>query len=341
MLSELRFPIEKLIRQFEILNLESKVSYRARLAPSPTGYLHAGHALTFWHAQERCRARQGTLVLRVEDLDRDRCRPEYREAVFEDLGWFGLQWDEGPFLQSERRPLYLEAWKHLRDHGLIYPCNCSRRDVVSAAGAPHAEDEEPIYRGTCRPESLTIPRAEDPVGVNWRFRVPEGEAMQFLDRCAGLQRAVAGVEFGDFVVWRKDDVPAYQLAVVVDDTAMRITEVVRGADLLCSTFRQLLLYRALELASPDFYHLPLVTDESGKRLAKRDDALSLRTLRVQGLTPDEIRGHFLPMWEPPCAAINRRLFENDSTPNWSRRSGHKGPSHIVRAARESAAARAC
>ena len=299
MLSELRFPIEKLIRQFEILNLESKVSYRARLAPSPTGYLHAGHALTFWHAQERCRARQGTLVLRVEDLDRDRCRPEYREAVFEDLGWFGLQWDEGPFLQSERRPLYLEAWKHLRDHGLIYPCNCSWRDVVSAAGAPHAEDEEPIYRGTCRPESLTIPRAEDPVGVNWRFRVPEGEAMQFLDRCAGLQRAVAGVEFGDFVVWRKDDVPAYQLAVVVDDTAMRITEVVRGADLLRSTFRQLLLYRALELAPPDFYHLPLVTDEFGKRLAKRDDALSLRTLRVQGLTPDEIRGHFLPMWEPP------------------------------------------
>jgi len=121
MLSELRFPIEKLIGQFEILNLESKVSYRGRLAPSPTGYLHAGHAQTFWRAQERCRARHGTLVLRVEDLDRDRCRPDYREAVFEDLGWFGLQWDEGPFWQSERRPLYLEAWKHLRDQALSIP----------------------------------------------------------------------------------------------------------------------------------------------------------------------------------------------------------------------------
>jgi glutamyl-tRNA synthetase len=292
MLSELRFSIEKLIQQFEILNLESKVSYRGRLAPSPTGYLHTGHALTFWRAQERCRTRRGTLVLRVEDLDPDRCRHEFREAVFEDLGWFGLQWDEGPFLQSERRPLYLEAWKYLRGHGLIYPCNCSRRDVVNAAGAPHAEDEEPIYPGTCRPDGLTIPPADDPVGVNWRFRVPDGEAMQFLDRSAGLQRAVAGVEFGDFVVWRKDDVPAYQLAVVVDDAAMQITEVVRGADLLRSTFRQLLLYRALELAAPDFYHLPLVTDESGKRLAKRDDVLSLRTLRVKGVAPNEIRQRF-------------------------------------------------
>ena len=272
--------------------LQSKFPYRGRLAPSPTGYLHVGHALTFWRAQERCRARNGTLVLRVEDLDRDRCRPGFREAVFEDLAWFGLRWDEGPFLQSERRPLYLEAWKHLRDHGLIYPCSCSRRDVVNAAGAPHSEDEEPIYPGTCRPDGLTILQADDPVGVNWRFRVPDGAAMRFLDRGAGLQRAIAGVEFGDFVVWRKDDVPAYQLAVVVDDSGMRITEVVRGADLLRSTFRQLLLYHALELAPPDFCHLPLVTDECGKRLAKRNDALSLRALRVNGVAPNEIRRRF-------------------------------------------------
>lgn len=299
MLSELRFPIEKLIGQTEILDLHSKIPYRGRLAPSPTGYLHAGHALTFWLAQERCRTLHGTLILRVEDLDRDRCRPEFREAISEDLGWFGLHWDDGPFLQSERRSLYLEAWKRLRDRGFIYPCSCSRRDVLSAAGAPHAEDEEPIYPGTCRPISLTIPAAKDPAGVNWRFRVPEREALQFLDQGAGLQRAVAGLEFGDFVVWRKDDVPAYQLAVTVDDAAMRITEVVRGADLLHSTFRQLLLYRALELAPPDFCHLPLVTNSLGKRLAKRDHALSLRSLRAQGLTPDEIRGRFSPGWEPP------------------------------------------
>jgi len=274
--------------------LQSKIPYRGRLAPSPTGYLHAGHALTFWRAQERSLARNGTLILRVEDLDRDRCRPEFRAAIPEDLGWFGLQWNEGPFVQSERRPLYLEAWKQLRDRGLIYPCSCSRRDVLSAAGAPHLEDEEPIYPGTCRPSGLTIPAAEDPAGVNWRFRVPDVEALQFLDQCAGPQRAVAGVEFGDFVVWRKDDVPAYQLAVVVDDAAMQITEVVRGADLLRSTFRQLLLYRALEWAPPDFCHLPLVTDSLGKRLAKRDDALSLRTLRAEGLMPNEIRSRYLP-----------------------------------------------
>ena len=272
--------------------MQSELPYRGRLAPSPTGYLHAGHAITFWRAQERCHAQGGTLLLRVEDLDRDRCRPEFREAIDEDLRWFGLQWDDGPFLQSERRALYLAAWKKLRDRGLIYPCDCSRRDVLNAAGAPHAEDEEPLYPGTCRPADLTIVGAPDPAGVTWRFRVPEGEALEFVDRSAGPQRAVAGVDFGDFIVWRKDDIPAYQLAVVVDDAAMRITEVVRGADLLRSTFRQLLLYRALEITVPEFCHLPLVTDSSGKRLAKRDDALNLRALRAQGLTPEEIRQRF-------------------------------------------------
>lgn len=273
--------------------MKRKVSYRGRLAPSPTGYLHVGHALTFWRAQERCRTARGTLVLRVEDLDRDRCRPEFCEALSEDLRWFGLRWTDTPVRQSERRSLYLVAWKKLRDLGLIYPCRCSRRDVLSAAGAPHAEDEEPIYPGTCRPLALTIPTEEDPAGKTWRLRVPQGGALQFYDQCAGPQHAVAGIDFGDFVIWRKDDVPAYQLAVVVDDAAQRITEVVRGADLLRSTFRQLLLYRALELAPPEFCHLPLVTDSLGKRLAKRDRALSLRILRAQGVTPDEIRARYL------------------------------------------------
>lgn len=228
----------------------------------------------------------------MEDLDHDRCRPELRAAILEDLVWFGLRWDETPVAQSERRGLYLAAWQKLRQRGLIYPCICTRRDVLSAAGAPHADYEEPIYPGTCRPIGLTIPVAEEPAGVNWRFRVPGGEALEFLDQCAGPQRAVGGVEFGDFLVWRKDDVPAYQLAVVVDDAAQQISEVVRGADLLRSTFRQLLLYRALRLMPPDFYHLPLVTDSLGKRLAKRDDTLSLRTLRSEGLIPDEIRQLF-------------------------------------------------
>lgn len=240
------------------------------------------------------------MVLRIEDLDRARCRPEFQNAILEDLAWFGLVWQEGPFRQSERRALYLQAWRQLGEAGLIYPCSCSRRDVLSAAGAPHAEDEEPIYPGTCRPSSLTKTAAADPAGVTWRFRVPDGEALEFTDRSAGAQRAVAGSDFGDFVVWRKDDVPAYQLAVVVDDAIMRITEVARGRDLLRSTFRQLLLYRALGWTAPEFCHLPLVTDSLGKRLAKRDAALSLRALRAAGVTPPEIRQRFAPSrWEPP------------------------------------------
>ncbi len=273
--------------------MKAEVAYRGRLAPSPTGYLHAGHAATFWRAQSRCRARNGALVLRIEDLDRARCRPEFVAAVIDDLAWFGLRWDEGPYWQSERHELYLAAWQKLRDAGLIYRCSCSRRDLLQAPAAPHAEDEEPVYPGTCRPARPIVPNEESPGGCNWRFRVPAEEALPFDDLCAGPQRATAGVDFGDFIVWRKDDVPAYQLAVVVDDAAMGITEVVRGADLLLSTFRQLLLYRALGWPVPQFCHTALVTDSLGQRLAKRHDALSLRALRAAGLSPDEIRARFL------------------------------------------------
>ena len=233
--------------------------------------------------------------MRIEDLDRARVRPEFEKALLEDMTWFGLRWDEGPFRQSERRESYLAAWKKLRESGVIYPCGCSRRDLLTAAAAPHAEDEEPLYPGTCRPARLTMPNEKRPTGCNWRFRVPQGEVLEFSDQLFGPQRAVAGKDFGDFVVWRKDDVPAYQLAVVVDDAGMGVTEVVRGADLLLSTFRQLLLYRALSLAPPEFCHVPLVLDSSGKRLAKRDQGGSLRHLRAAGFTPDELR----PRRQPP------------------------------------------
>ena len=277
------------------------MSYRGRIAPSPTGFLHVGHAITFWQAQERARRADGALVLRVEDLDEERCRPEFNQAIVGDLRWFGLKWVEGPdvggpyapYVQSARRALYLGAWEKLRAGGFIYPCKCSRRDVLSSAGAPHGENDEPLYPGTCRLRASEVAEAAQPAGVNWRFRVPDGSALQFLDGRLGQQRAVAGGDFGDFVVWRRDDVPAYQLAVVVDDIAMRITEVVRGADLLVSTFRQLLLYRALGVESPDFYHTPLLTDASGRRLAKRDAALSLRSLRERGVTPEELRAPYL------------------------------------------------
>jgi len=261
-------------------------------------------------AQERARANNGTLVLRNEDIDSTRFKLEFVSEMIEDLRWFGFEWQEGPdcggafgpYSQSERRSFYVAALEKLRDGGFIYPCTCSRKDIRTAARAPHAEDDdEPIYPGTCRTKGIRCEvsgvRSEQPdtshltpgTRVNWRFRVPDNETIPFVDGNFGPQQFVAGKDFGDFVVWRHDDVPAYQLAVVVDDGAMRITEVVRGADLLKSTARQLLLYRALSLVPPEFFHCPLMTDESGVRLAKRHDALSLRALRGRGAKPEEIR----------------------------------------------------
>jgi glutamyl/glutaminyl-tRNA synthetase len=284
-------------------------SYRGRLAPSPTGLLHLGHARTFWIAAQRAAQRSGTLILRNEDLDPQRCRPEFVQAMYEDLRWLGIEWSEGPdcggphgpYAQSERREHYLAAWQSLRDRGMIYPCTCSRKDVAQAAGAPNEGDDEPIYPGTCRlsveQRSTGQPRAavptysDKPAGVNWRFQVPDDEEICFTDLHLGPQSMIAGRDFGDFIVWRRDDVPAYQLAVVVDDTAMRITEVVRGADLLKSTARQILLFRALKLAVPDYYHCDLVRDEAGVRLAKRHDALSIRKLREMGWTSQQARDH--------------------------------------------------
>lgn len=277
--------------------MRSAAPYRGRIAPSPTGLLHLGHARTFWTAQERARAAGGTLIYRDDDLDGPRCKPEFSAAALEDLRWFGLEWQEGPDLggshgpyrQSERMPRYREAFERLRAGGHLFPCTCSRREIALALSAPHVGEEEPIYPGTCR--GKTTAQRE---GVNWRFRVPEGEAVEFVDGCAGPQRAVAGADFGDILVWRKDDYPSYQLACVVDDAGMGITEVVRGADLIASTFRQMLIYRALGWAVPAFYHGPLVTDERGQRLAKRNDALSLRALREQGRRPEELRSEPSP-----------------------------------------------
>jgi glutamyl/glutaminyl-tRNA synthetase len=270
--------------------------YRGRIAPSPTGYLHVGHLRTFWTAFERARAAGGVLVLRNEDLDPQRSRPQFAEAMIEDLRWFGIEWQEGPdvggpfapYEQSRRRSFYVDAWRRLRDAGAIYPCSCSRKDLAESAQAPHEADpnDEPLYPGTCRGRTSD---ANDPRGINWRFRVPDGEIVAFEDLHLGAQQFRAGSDFGDFLVWRRDDVPAYQLAVVVDDAAMRITEVVRGADLLKSTVRQLLLLRALGFVAPAYYHCDLVTDEAGVRLAKRHDALSIRTLRAGGKTPEQIR----------------------------------------------------
>jgi len=274
--------------------MASARKYRGRIAPSPTGYLHLGHARTFWQAFQRAREAEGALIFRNEDLDAQRCRPEFAKAMFEDLRWFGIEWQEGPdvggafgpYAQSGRREFYLDAWRKLLAGGWIYPCQCSRKELAESASAPHDDNDEPLYPGTCRGKRLA---AAAPGGVNWRFRVPNGERVEFVDRRIGPQSFEAGRDFGDFVVWRRDDVPAYQLAVVVDDAAMQVSEVVRGADLLRSTARQILLQRALGLPTPGYYHCILMTDENGIRLAKRHDALSLRTLRERGLTREAVR----------------------------------------------------
>lgn len=270
-------------------------SYRGRLAPSPTGLLHLGHARTFWVASQRACEHKGVLILRNEDLDPQRCRPELVEAMLEDLRWLGIQWSEGPdcggpyapYAQSERRGFYLKAWQRLRDEGLIYPCTCSRKHLAESAGAPHDADDEPIYPGRCRSRRDAM-QFDSPAGVHWRFRVPDGEIIAFQDGHCGLQSFTAGRDFGDFILWRRDDVPAYQLAVVVDDAEMKITEVARGADLLKSTARQILLYRALGLNPPKFYHCDLLRDESGIRLAKRHDSLSIRNLRESGWSAEQV-----------------------------------------------------
>ncbi len=298
-------------------------NYRGRLAPSPTGYLHVGHARTFWTAFERARDADATLVMRMEDLDAERSRADFADAALEDLRWLGIRWQEGPdlggpygpYVQSERGILYAAAWRRLLASGCLYACHCSRKDIESALAAPHESeqagkrvseldplDDEPIYPGTCR--HLTGNPSQQPSGVdsaegiNWRFRVPDGEAIEFIDGNLGgnlgPQRFVAGKDFGDFVVWRRDGSPSYQLACVVDDAAMRITEVVRGEDLLKSTARQILLNRALGFESPAWYHCRLVVDRKGQRLAKRHDSLSLRILRERGLTPENILAEELP-----------------------------------------------
>ncbi len=266
---------------------------RGRLAPTPTGYLHIGHARTF--ALAAARAGTAGLVMRIEDLDAPRCRPEYTAAALDDLRWLGLTWTEGPdvggphapYAQSQRTAWYLDVWRRLEAAGAIYPSPHSRRDVEAAATAPHAADDaEPIFPASLRPERWE--RAAAPGGVAWRFRVPDGRVIEFQDGLQGPVRRTAGVDFGDFVVWRRDDLAAYELAVVADDHAMEIAEVVRGADLLTSTARQILIYEALGWQPPAFCHAPLVCDAAGRRLAKRTAGLAIRDLRAAGWSPAKV-----------------------------------------------------
>ncbi len=271
---------------------------RGRFAPSPTGPLHLGNARTALLAWLDVRSRGGTLAMRVEDLDGPRVRPGLEARILEELRWLGLDWDEGPdvggaygpYRQSERGGHHAGALDRLRDQGLAYPCFCSRAEIAQASQAPHASDEGPRYPGTCR--GLTPAERADRAARRppaWRFRVPDGP-VPFRDGFHGECTFDVAATVGDFVVARADGVPAYQLAVVVDDAAMAVTDVLRGDDLLPSTSRQILLYRALGLPEPRFAHVPLVVGADGERLAKRHGALSVGELRERGVGAPAVVG---------------------------------------------------
>jgi glutamyl-tRNA synthetase len=272
------------------MSLHSAVPVRGRLAPSPTGVLHLGNARSFLLAWLELRSVGGQIVLRIEDLDGPRIRSGAEEAILEDFAWLGLDWDEGPFRQRDRIGEYravLETWHRA---GLVYPCVCTRRDIEAAASAPHAGEEGPVYPGTCRglyPDAASARRASGQA-VAWRFHAPPGTVVSIHDQIAGQKRFRVDQELGDFVVWKKDDEAAYQLAVVVDDARLGINQVLRGDDLLPSAARQELLYQAMGAAVPAWLHVPLVVGTDGRRLAKRHGDTSLRHLRNEGYTAREV-----------------------------------------------------
>jgi glutamyl-tRNA synthetase len=291
---------------------------RGRYAPSPTGDLHLGNVRTALLAWLFARQAGGAFVLRVEDLDRPRVRPGATARMLEDLRWLGLDWDEGPdcggpfgpYLQSERKAIYDNYLARLRTADLVYPCYCSRAEVARAASAPQgAGDEGPRYPGTCRSLSAAERRAREAAGRRpcLRFRAPD-RLIQFTDLVAGpVMQNVAEV-VGDFIVSRSDGIPAYQFAVVVDDGLMRITQVVRGADLLSSTARQIALFEALGFAAPVFGHVPLVVDAQGERLAKREQAAGVGALRAAGYSPERVLGALAASCDlcPPGEALSAR-----------------------------------
>ncbi len=260
-----------------------------RLAPSPTGAQHVGNARTYLIAWLAARSAGGKVVLRIEDIDSPRVKAGAAEQAVEDLRWLDLDWDDGPIVQTQRLPHYEAALAKLQSAELVYPCTCTRSDIEAAASAPHAEHEGPVYPGTCAHR-----RASDAASLTdrpfaWRFRVAPGP-VSFHDEFRGETTIDLSQLGGDFVVWKSVGSPAYQLAVVVDDAAQGVTDVIRGDDLVPSTPRQLLLYRALGLPAPRFAHVPLVVGPDGRRLAKRHGDTRLSMLRKAGVKPESLLG---------------------------------------------------
>lgn len=280
---------------------------KGRIAPTPSGRLHLGHAWAFLLAWLAMRSVGGHIVLRIEDIDTQRSKPEFIDGIMEDLEWLGLNWDEGPVFQSERPGLYDAALDKLRVLGLLYPCYCTRKELRQLAAAPHAGENEGAYPGVCCELSAEEREEKEAGGRKPSHRLRCTGRIGFDDLLAGRVEMDLE-ERGDIALCRSDGVHAYQLAVVVDDAEMGITQVLRGRDLLDSTPWQLHLYDALGLQRPQFVHVPLLCDAGGVRLAKRQESFTLQSLRASGVQPEQLlgflahRGGFLPSLLPVSAA---------------------------------------
>lgn len=274
-----------------------------RLAPSPTGAQHIGNARTYLLAWLSTRTRNGTVRLRIEDIDSPRVKPAATEQIIVDLQWLGLDWDDSPIVQSDRMEMYQHALSVLQQKELVYPCTCTRKDIELAASAPHVDDHAASYPDTCAHRNVSDAKTLESAYC-WRFRVPD-RLHSLTDLFWGEKSYTKGEIGGDFVVWKNNDTPAYQLAVVVDDAAQEITEVVRGDDLLTSTPRQLMLYEALGSQVPSFVHVPLVVGTDGRRLAKRHGDTRLSALRDHGVKCQDFLGLLAWScgWQPQITAI--------------------------------------
>lgn len=278
----------------------SASGYVGRLAPSPTGALHLGNVRTFMVAWLRARQSGGKVILRTEDLDHPKHKAGAAVQVIEDLKWLGFDWDE-EYVQSSRRSLYAAALEKLIGKGLAYPCVCSRRDVEAAQSAPH-EGDQLHYPGICRDRFASWKEAYSMLNADlrdgemarlpcWRFRTPEDASVSFEDGLSGWYEMDVSRKLGDFPLARDERGAGYALAVVVDDADMGVTEVVRGDDLLPATPQQLLLYRALGLQAPSFFHVPLVVGADGRRLAKRHGDTRIASFREEGMSPEQVVGY--------------------------------------------------
>ena len=260
-----------------------------RFAPSPTGYLHLGHAFSALTAARLAIQSQGSFLLRIEDIDRPRCRPEFEQAIFEDLTWIGLSWPKPVMRQSDRFPAYETAIRSLSDRGLLYACDCTRKDIAQAASAPQEGVDGPRYPGTCRARDIPLDQPNTSLRLNIEKALDSIDSIQFADgEARSLDRQSLSRSLDDIVIARKEIGTSYHLAVVVDDAAQAVTDVVRGADLEPATPIQVLLQRLLDLPTPQYHHHPLIRDASGQRLAKRDDARSIRSYRESGLDVEEV-----------------------------------------------------